>query len=184
MSEAENDLKKIFDRPKKKNDGILVDMPSFSDEGLVKKGHFQAAISIKDWVFILPMEKSMNAYSIDLRQRVLAACDAKAGTVAQIARRFSVTPRWIYLLKRQRKKEGNIEPRGHRGGRTAAFHGKLLATLDQFVQKHPGATLQAIHEKFSDRVSCSIVAIHNALRRLGWRYNKNRYERVNKAGQT
>ena len=126
----------------------------------------------------------MNAYSIDLRQRVLAPCDAKDGTVAQIALRFSVTPRWIYLLKRQRQKEGNIEPRGHGGGRTAAFHGRLLATLDQFVQKNPDATLQTIREKFADRVTCSIVAIHNALGRLGWRYKKNRYVRVSKIGPT
>ena len=126
----------------------------------------------------------MNAYSIDLRQRVLAACDAKDSTVAQIAQLFSVTPRWIYLLKRQRQKEGDIEPRGHRGGRTAAFHGTLLETLDKFVQKHPDATLQAIREKFADRATCSTVAIHNALRRLGWRYKKSRYERVSKIDPT
>lgn len=126
----------------------------------------------------------MNAYSIDLRQRVLAACDAKNSTVAQIAQLFSVTPRWIYLLKRQRQKEGDIKPHGHRGGRTAAFHGTLLGTLDKFVQKHPDATLQAIREKFADRVTCSTVAIHNALRRLGWRYKKSRYERVSKIDPT
>ena len=126
----------------------------------------------------------MNAYSIDLRERVLAACDAKDGTVAQTARRFSVTPRWIYLLKRQRREEGSIAPRGHGGGRTAAFHGPLLAALDQFVQKHPETTLEAIREQFSDCVSCSTVAIHNALQRLGWRYKKSRYERVSRIGPT
>ena len=126
----------------------------------------------------------MNAYSIDLRQRVLAACDVKDGTVAQIARQFSVTPRWIYLLKRQRREEGNVVPRGHGGGRTAAFHGPLLAALDQFVQKYPDSTLEAIREQFCDRVTCSTVAIHNTLRRLGWRYKKSRYERVNQIGPT
>ena len=126
----------------------------------------------------------MNAYSIDLRERVLAACDAKDGTVAQIAQRFSVTPRWIYLLKRQRREEGSIAPRGHGGGRTAAFHGRLLTALDQFVQKHPDATLEAIHEQFAGRVTCSTVAIHNALRRLGWRYKKNRSMRVSEGAPT
>ena len=126
----------------------------------------------------------MNAYSIDLRQRVLAACDGKDGTVAQIAQLFCVTPRWIYLLKRQRREEGGVVPRGHGGGRTAAFHGPLLAALDQFVQKYPDSTLEAIREQFGDCVTCSTVAIHNALRRLGWRYKKSRYERVSKIGPT
>ena len=126
----------------------------------------------------------MKPYSIDLRERVLAACDAKDGTVAQVAQRFSVTPRWIYLLKRQRREEGSIAPRGHGGGRTAAFHGPLLTALDQFVARHPDATLEAIREQFIGRVICSTVAIHNALRRLGWRYTKKRYRRVNETDQT
>ena len=37
---------------------------------------------------------------------------------------------------------------------------------------------------FADRVNCSIVAVHNALKRLEWRYKKNRYMRVNKAEKT
>jgi len=126
----------------------------------------------------------MNAYSLDLRERVLAAYDAKDGTVAQIAQRFSVTPRWIYLLKRQRREEGSIAPRGHGGGRTAAFHGVLLTALDRFVQNHPDTTLETIRRQFAGRVSCSTVAIHNALRRLGWRYKKSRYERLNESALT
>ena len=39
----------------------------------------------------------------------------------------------------------------------------------------PDLTLEEIKEHFSDKVDCSIVAVHNALKRLGWRYKKNRY---------
>ena len=37
----------------------------------------------------------MEAYSEDLRERVVAAVDRKEGTQIQIARRFGVTDRWI-----------------------------------------------------------------------------------------
>jgi hypothetical protein len=35
----------------------------------------------------------------------------------------------------------------------------------------------------SEKVNCSLVAIHYTLKRLGWRYKKNRYEPVNKTEQ-
>ena len=37
----------------------------------------------------------MKAYSTDLRERVVAACDARDGTRDQIAARFSVSVAWI-----------------------------------------------------------------------------------------
>jgi hypothetical protein len=37
----------------------------------------------------------MNAYSMDLRERVVAACDAGDATREQVAARFSVSVRWI-----------------------------------------------------------------------------------------
>ena len=72
-------------------------------------------------------------------------------------------------------------PRGHR---RAAFAGELLAQLDQFVQRHPDATLEQLRERFSRSVECSVVTIHNTLKRLDYRFKKSRYERVSKTGQT
>lgn len=71
-----------------------------------------------------------------------------------------------------------------RGHRRAAFTGKLLSQLDQFVQKHPDTTLEAIREQFAARATCSTVAIHNTLRRLGWRYKKSYYMRVSETDPT
>ena len=41
---------------------------------------------------------AMKAYSVDLRRRVLAACDAGQPTLA-VARRFDVSPAWVRRLK-------------------------------------------------------------------------------------
>jgi transposase len=65
-------------------------------------------------------------------------------------------------------------------GRKPAFRGKQLEELNEFVRRHPDATLEEIREHFSGNVNCSLVAIHHTLKRLGWRYKKKRYEPVSK----
>lgn len=122
----------------------------------------------------------MKAYSIDLRERVLAACDSGQNTIRDVAGQFKVSTRWIYKLKQQRQQQGTISPRGHGGGRKPAFCGKDLDALDKYLSKYPDATLQEIKEFFSSTVKCSIQAVANALKRLGLRYKKNRYVRASK----
>jgi len=125
----------------------------------------------------------MKAYSIDLRKRVLAAYDSNKYSLTKIAKQFQVTIRWIQKLRQQRDQEGSIAPRPQNQGRKPAFRGANLEQLNTFVEENPDSTLEHIKEHFSDRVNCSIVAIHNALKRLGWRYKKNHYEPVSKTEQ-
>ena len=123
---------------------------------------------------------SMKAYSIDLRKRVLSAYDSDKYSLNDIAKQFQVTTRWIQKLRQQRQQEGSIAPKPQNQGRKPAFRAKHLKQLDDFVKRYPDATLEEIRESFADRVNCSIVTIHNTLKRLGWRYKKNRYEPVSK----
>jgi transposase len=53
----------------------------------------------------------MKTYSMDLRERVIAACDAGGGTHEQIAARFSVSVSWIRDLLKRRRATGSIAPR-------------------------------------------------------------------------
>jgi len=122
----------------------------------------------------------MKAYPIELRQRVLQAVDNGLGTREKIARMFKVSTFWIRKLLRQRNQTGDIAPLPCTQGRKPAFRGTDLELLDDFVKENPDLTLEEIKEHFSGKVDCSIVAVHNALKRLGWRYKKNRYERANK----
>jgi transposase len=123
----------------------------------------------------------MKAYSMDLRKRVLAVYDCGQHTLKQIAERFQVTTRWIQQLRQRRELEGTIAPYPQNQGRKPAFRGKQLEELNEFVRHHSDATLEEIQEHFSGKVICSLVAIHQTLKRLGWRYKKKRYEPVNKA---
>ena len=122
----------------------------------------------------------MNAYPIELRQRVLDAVDNNLGTQQKIAETFSVSAIWIRKLLQRRRQTGSIEPLARTQGRKPAFRGANLQQLNNFVKENPDSTLEEIREHFTDKVNCSIVAIHNALKRLGWRYKKNHYEPVNR----
>ena len=61
----------------------------------------------------------MKAYSMDLRERVVAACDVRDGTREQIAARFSVSVSWIRDLLRRRRQTGSIAAKPRGGGRAA-----------------------------------------------------------------
>lgn len=116
----------------------------------------------------------MKAYSIDLRKRVLAAYDSGKYSLNQIAEQFQVTTRWIQKLRQQRKQEGSIAPRPPNKGRKPVFQGDNLEKLEQFIDANPDATLEEIKRYFVGVVECSIVTIHNTLKRLELRYKKKR----------
>ena len=117
---------------------------------------------------------------MDLRKRVLATYDSGKYTLQQVAERFQVTARWIQQLRQRREREGTIAPYPQNQGRKPAFRDKQLEELNEFVRRHPDATLEEIREYFAGKVTCSLVAIHHSLKRLGWRYKKKRYELVNR----
>jgi transposase len=83
----------------------------------------------------------MKAYSMDLRERVVAACDAGGATREQVADRFSVSVRWVRALLRRRRETGSIAPRPRGGGRAAAFDGAAEARLREAVRADDDATL-------------------------------------------
>ena len=113
----------------------------------------------------------MRAYSLDLRQRVIKAYDEGHWTVGQLAERFKVGQWWIHKLKRQRRDGGSLAPRKGRVGQPRRLQSGDLDRLQRYVDKHSDATLEEMREKLA--IPCTLVTIHNTLRRLGYRYKKN-----------
>jgi transposase len=107
----------------------------------------------------------MRSYSIDLRERVVAACDRGEGTREQIARRFCVSVAWVYKLLARRRQTGSIAPKPHGGGQPPAFHGESAERLRKAVEDCPDATLEELREAAG--VGCGTSAVFRALRRLG-----------------
>src|SRR5689334_13179037 len=107
----------------------------------------------------------MKTYSMDLRERVVAACDKGDDTHERIAVRFSVSLRWIGDLLRRRRETGSIAPRPRGGGRAPAFDEPAAARLREAVRADNDATLEEL--ALAAGVTCSGPAVCRALRRLG-----------------
>ena len=114
----------------------------------------------------------MKTYSLDLRERVVAAYDQKVGTVPQVAQLFQVSVSWVKKLLRQRRKTGTLAPKPHGGGWTPRFQGESLERLKDLVAADPDVTLQELLERSG--VKGSIMAVQRALERLGVRRKKSR----------
>ena len=108
---------------------------------------------------------------MDLRQRVIDACDSKTESRAQTAKRFDVSASWVKKLLRLRRKFGSFAPKPHGGGRQAKFAGETLQHLQQLVEKEPDATLHELLDESG--VDASIMAVSRALDRLDFRYKKS-----------
>jgi transposase len=111
----------------------------------------------------------MRAYSIDLRERVLADVDAGLGNNA-VARKYRVSSRWVYKLRRQRSETGEIVPRRGKTGPKP----KLAAHTDQLlelIQEQPDATLSELRERLG--VSVSLATVWSALKKLGLTLKKS-----------
>ena len=113
----------------------------------------------------------MKAYSVDLRERVMKAYDDGQWTVGQIAERFEVGVWWVHKLKRQRAKTGAIAPRKGKVGQPRRLTQEQVERLGRYVDEHPDATLEHLHDQIG--ATCTMVTIHNTLRRLGFSYKKN-----------
>jgi transposase len=103
----------------------------------------------------------MRAYSLDLRERVLADCDGGLSNDA-IARKYHVSAAWIRRLKQRRRETGSIAPRTRR-----LPPPRLLAhaeRLGELVGQRPDATLEELRQALG--VPTSVASLCRALQRL------------------
>jgi transposase len=107
----------------------------------------------------------MKAISEDLRKRILDTIQRGDGSLRQIARRFLVSVSFITRLLQLHRSTGSLEPRPHGGGNPAILSPENLQQLRELVQKQPDATLEELRQRLG--VSCSLMTISRALRKLG-----------------
>jgi transposase len=124
----------------------------------------------------------MKTYSMDLRERVVWACDEGIGTRKEIAQRFGVSTAWIRRLLQRRRQTGSIGPEPHGGGMPARFAGKRLDRLKHLVEVDPDATLEELRDLSGE--DCSLMAVFRALAKLGCRRKKRPSTRLNKTAPT
>jgi transposase len=123
----------------------------------------------------------MNAYSMDLRERVLDACDSGIGT-SEVAEIFSVSTAWIRRLKQRRRETGFFGPKDQRRG-SIPILSKHEDKIAKIIAAKPDSTSKEIAEKLSElSVNVSRQTVDVAVLRLGYRYKKRLLGRQNKTG--
>jgi transposase len=120
----------------------------------------------------------MKAYSMDLRERVMAACDAGRPT-QQVATLFNVSPAWVRRLKQHRRERGDIVPRNGGGSRGRKIDRTRLAEL---VQEQPDATLVQLRDRLG--VNVTPWAICKALKELKLTFKKSPSTPPSRTGRT
>ena len=82
------------------------------------------------------------AYSIDLRQKIINAYEAKEGLHRQLAQRFKVSLSFVKRLIRRYQETGEIKTKPHGGGAITKIKGSDLAKIKQLVAEQPDALLR------------------------------------------
>jgi transposase len=123
----------------------------------------------------------MEAYSQDLRERVVHACDAGTESRQEIAKRFGVSTSWIRRLLQRRRETGSIAPLPGGRGPQPKICGRRLDKLRALVAQHPDATLDELRRRL--RLSCTKSTVYLALVRLGVSYKKSHSTRQSSSGR-
>ncbi len=114
----------------------------------------------------------MRPYSMDLRKRVVAACDRHDGKREDIGKRFGVSTAWIRRLLQRRRETGSIAPFPQNPGRKPSLDDRKMERLRRIVGRLPDATLRELKERLGVRLSDG--AMIRALGRLRLTLKKSR----------
>ncbi|WZO98250.1 hypothetical protein EP7_005310 [Isosphaeraceae bacterium EP7] len=105
----------------------------------------------------------MKPYWLDLRERVLADCDAGM-PAKQVAQQDRVCPAWVRRLKRRRRETGSIEPKAQRHG-PLPRRPEQAGPVAEVIEKTPDATLREI--RLGRGLPLSLATLWRLVRDLG-----------------
>ena len=113
--------------------------------------------------------------SVDLRQRILAAYEAKEGSQRQLAKRFKVSLSFIRDLMRHYRETGTVQPKPHGGGAVAKLGKENLPIVAALVQAQPDALLTELCERFCQQtgIEVSVSTLQRAVCQLKLSVKKN-----------
>lgn len=114
----------------------------------------------------------MRSYSLDLRQRVMAALE-KGDSSLEVAARFGVSDSWVRKLRIQYRETGEIGPKPHAGGWPLAIDEKGEEILRELIVEKNDSTLKELRDELANRYKeVGITTVWRAIERLGLTYKK------------
>lgn len=117
----------------------------------------------------------MRTYSLDLRERVVAAVARGDSTIEEVAAAFGVGQTFVKKMLRQKRETGDLAPRPHGGGHTPLLSAKHLAALRAEVARHPDKSVVALRDYIERRAKrrISTPTVSRALAKLDLPRKKN-----------
>jgi transposase len=114
----------------------------------------------------------MQAYSLDLRQRIVDAL-AQGATINETAQRFAVSTASVKRYQRQRRQTGNLTPKPW-PGRAPKIKKEQEGDLRALVAKKTDWTLQSLCDAWKAHYDAEVALdlMHRTLARLRITYKK------------
>jgi len=109
------------------------------------------------------------AYSVDLRERVVAAFDTGELTDEEVAELFKVGEATVHRWKRLKRETGSLEHKPFGGGMPPRVAAKDLDLVREIVREEPDLTVQEVASEFHRRTGRSVSrsAMGRTLLKLG-----------------
>jgi transposase len=117
-----------------------------------------------------------NAYSDDLRRKVLEAHQRKEGSLSQLAQRFSVSLGWALKISSQRHRTGKMERAvGRRRGPACKVTAEIQQELKDWIAKQADLTLAELQLRLykQRQLEISVSRLWTVLKSLGLRLKKS-----------
>jgi transposase len=126
------------------------------------------------------------ALSLDLRERILRAYQAKEGGYETLAIRFDVAVKTVRRIVARAKTTGSCAPRPHGGGVVPLILDDELPELREFVKVRADHTAQELADEWSTLKKRAVhrSSMVRALQRAGLTAKKRRMLLRNKIGLT
>jgi len=110
----------------------------------------------------------MKAYSLDLRERVMADCDAGM-TTDEVAAKYRVSSSWVRRLKQRRREGGSIGPKAQRYG-SAPKWAEHAGPIAEAVRQAPDASVEELRSRLG--LPLSPATLWRAIKALGFTLKK------------
>lgn len=110
----------------------------------------------------------MQAYSLDLRQRVVRAYEQADASISEIAEQFNVSLGFVKKMLRQWRATGDLSPLPHRGGKPTSLPPNLRQKLRGKVRQQSDITLTELQDFLltQEQTSVHVATISRALAKL------------------
>ena len=123
------------------------------------------------------------AYSDDLRRKLLEAHQRKEGSLAQLAKRFSVSLGWALKISSQLRRTGKMErAEGRRRAPASKITAEIEQELKEWIAKQSDLTLAELQMRLFEKrqLEVSLSRLWTVLDGLGLRLKKSRSTPPNK----